>query len=609
MANQIKKGRANWKTAALGAALGASGLGGLLLTNALAVHNSPFPFEIDGNVTNDTGDSRDDCQNVFGLDGVVPPATGTPVAGGGEVFLRDLPDGNPKETQYDAGKDTQDVDDWTRKEVSKVVPDKDNITDAFAKVYMVDHDGAPGTAEHRVIYFGMDRFANNGDAALGFWFFQNEVELTGSNGFSPGHTAYNAGTGQRGDILVQVDFFNGGAQSRIEVFEWYGTGGNTGGTLQLLRTAVSNGTTVCLSDDTACATANAGTTGSYWPYTPKFGTSGRFPAQSLFEGGIDITALVGDVCFNSFLANTRTSHSETADLKDLALGDFSTCGSIDLVRKECSEESGVSPYFDPVSELYQTKHVLTIRNDGQGSNIFDVQIRDDAVSSENVCNIIAISGGVNPVNPGAGIPIPDNTTWIQVADELAPGVANQMTVTLLCQSSDNPFANEASVRAGQTNGGNNLSDSYSEGEEDTCPLSLSPSLEVTKTCDDVTLDPTNGFKPLVCVDISITNTSDPAQKVDVTSFMDEHEDGTSDDLLAEIPEIGGVHVLDPGQTINVLDHCYTPTAPDADQTDPDLAQYSDKTTAAATGHASGTAEAESLTATCDLCPTGQDGAP
>src|SRR5688572_11414912 len=197
MANRTNSNRGSWKTAALGAAVGASILGGLLLTNALAVDDPPFPFELDGNVTDAAG-GRDDWQGVFGLGGVVPPGTLTPPGvDGAEVFIRDLANGNPKESQYDAGKDTLDLSGWTRKDVSKVVPDKGNITDAFAKQYMVDHDNNAGTPEHRVIYFGADRFANNGDAALGFWFFQNEVELTGTNGFSPNHTARNLGTGQR----------------------------------------------------------------------------------------------------------------------------------------------------------------------------------------------------------------------------------------------------------------------------------------------------------------------------------------------------------------------------------------------------------------------------
>jgi len=600
------RSRPSWKIAALGTALGAALAGGLVLTSALAVHGSPFPFELDGNVTDPAG-GADDWQGVFELSGVTPPSTGSPVAGNGETFVHDLPAGSAKETQYDAGKDSLDLSGWTRKDVTKVTPDKDNITDAFAKVYMVDHDSNAATPEHRVIYFGMDRLANNGDAALGFWFFRNKVELTGTNGFSPNHTARNLATGQRGDILVQLDVINGGAQSRIEVFEWVGSGGNTAGSLQLLRAQLSNGTTVCTADDAACGTSNASQTGSYWPYVPKFGTSGQLPAQSLFEGGIDITALVGDVCFNSFLANTRTAHSETADLKDLALGDFNTCGSIDLVRKECQAEAGVSPVYNADAEVYQTKHVLTIRNDGLGGNVFDVAIRDDAVGGDNICRIVNISGGSgNPSVPANGLYFPNNTTYIKVADSLAAGIANQMAVTLVCTSPSNPFANSASIRAGQTPGGTSLTDSYAEGNADTtpqCVKSVATGLELTKSCPNaVVFDPENGYKPKVCVSISLKNTGE--SKIDVSSLSDARNDGSSANLLSQIP--GATHTIDPGVTVNNITDCYTPLKPDADQTDPDKAQYGDTVSASGFAHSNPgiKVDASSKSATCDLCPIG-----
>ena len=603
---QRNRSKASWKVAALGTALGAALAGGLVLTSALAVHGSPFPFELDGNVADPAG-GADDWQGVFELSGVTPPSTGSPVAGNGETFVHDLPAGSAKETQYDAGKDSLDLSGWTRKDVTKVTPDKDNITDAFAKVYMVDHDGNAATPEHRVIYFGMDRLANNGDAALGFWFFRNKVELTGTNGFSPNHTARNLATGQRGDILVQLDVINGGAQSRIEVFEWVGSGGDTAGSLQLLRAQLSNGTTVCTADDAACGTSNASQTGSYWPYVPKFGTSGQLPAQSLFEGGIDITALVGDVCFNSFLANTRTAHSETADLKDLALGDFNTCGSIDLVRKECQAEASVSPLYLADAEVYQTKHVLTIRNDGLGGNVFDVAIRDDAVGGDNICRIVNISGGSgNPSVPANGLYFPNNTTYIKVADSLAAGIANQMAVTLVCTSPSNPFANSASIRAGQTPGGTSLTDSYAEGNADTtpqCVKNVATGLELTKSCPNaVVFDPENGYKPKVCVSISLKNTGE--SKIDVSSLSDARNDGTSSDLLSQIP--GATHTIDPGVTVNNITDCYTPLKPDADQTDPDKAQYGDTVSASGFAHSNPgiKVDASSKSASCDLCPVG-----
>lgn len=596
-----------WPLVAGGTVLGMTLLGAGLIGTALAVHDDPgTPFELDGNVTDPAG-GDDDWQGTFDLLGVTPPATGTPTAGNQETFVRDLPpqNGENKEMMYDAGKDTLDVTAWTRKAVAKVVPDKDNITNAYAKNYKVDHDGNAATPDHTIIYFGADRLANNGDAALGFWFFQKKIDLTGSNGFSPGHTVRNQATGQRGDILVQVDFVSGGSSSEIQIFEWVGSGGSHG-PLNELAFEAANGNTVCADiagqADVACATTNNAATPSYWPFVPKFGSAGTFPAESFFEGGIDLTALVGNVCLHSFMANTRTSHSETADLKDLALGDFNTCGSIDLVRKTCNGKDGLG--YDPATERYLTTHQLTLRNDGGGSDVFDVSIREDAVGPGNSCTITAISGGSGG-HAALPIPIADNQTFYKVANSLAPGVANQMSVTLTCASTLNPFANSATVRAGENPGGSNLSDSYSETADDiatSCTFDAAPSLTLTKACDNpVVLDPANGFKPLVCVDITLKNTSNPAQAVDVTYFSDAHMDGTTADLLGNIPLVNNRRTLAPGATVNARD-CYTPTAPDNNQTLPGLVNYSDTVSALGTGRASGTAEAEEQSDTCPLCP-------
>ena len=615
-----RKIRPGWLMATGGTVLGLAIAGTVLFSTALAVHDSPFPFELDGNVKQDS--ARDDWQNVFGIT-AIPPQTGTPTATGASVFIHDTPMGSPaKETQYDAGKDVLDTNQWTRKDVTKVVPDKDNILDAFAKQYMVDTDGNPNTAAHRVIYFGADRYANNGDATMSFWFFQQHLDLTGTNGFSPKHTARSL-TGH-GDILVQVDFLNGGGESRLRVFEWVGSGGSDG-PLDLLRNPADvNGATVCLNDDTACATTNnVGGVNTYWPYVPKAGPINKFPAESLFEGGIDITALAGDLCFNSFLASTRSSQQTTSDLKDLALGDFNTCGHIDLVRKVCQADSTLhSPSFDYTSNSYQTKHEITIRNDGLGGDVFDIGVRDDSVGTHASCNIIAINGGVgNPSIPTGGIEIPDKDTFIKVADRLAAGEANQMSVTLLCQADVNSFHNAASIRAGQQPGGTSLTDSYAESDttndvKPQCTATFNPSLTVTKSCNDVTLDSTNGFKPKVCSTITIAN-NDTSQRLYVTEFKDTHMDTTSKDLLSFIPTatVNGTtkHVLEPSGhtnssvTVIAPDTCYTPTAPDNNQTDPDQVTYTDQASAKTEGQAAGTADDASDSVNCALCPIGIDG--
>ncbi|MCV5927546.1 hypothetical protein OFO11_37180, partial [Escherichia coli] len=61
-----------------------------------------------------------------------------------------------------------------------------------------------------------------------------------------------------------------------------------------------------------------------------------FPYESFYEGGVNLTQLLGGIdgtasCFSSFMAETRSSASFTAALKDFVLGQFQLCG-MELVK-------------------------------------------------------------------------------------------------------------------------------------------------------------------------------------------------------------------------------------------------------------------------------------
>jgi len=114
------------------------------------------------------------------------------------------------------------------------------------------------------------------------------------------------------------------------------------------------------------------------------------------------------------------------------------------------------------------------------------------------------------------------------------------------------------------------------------------------------LDSSNNYKPKVCVDITLKNTG--GSKIDITKLIDKHgTETTGTSLLSQLDST----TIDPGATINGISECYTPTAPDSSQTDPDLAGYTD--TVSATGHphsaaAGVTVDATDKSATCLLCP-------
>lgn len=620
--------RPRWLTTAVGATIGAIVAATALLTPppAQAVHDAPAPFELDGNPTQTT--TLDDWNNVFQLPQsgnplVYPNPRGTPVTGDGETFVFDgatLPGSKETSAWKGSNKDIDLISTWEY-ESSKVTPDKDNITNAYAKAYRVDHDGSGATPDHLVIYFGADRFANNGDAALGFWFFRNNVSLGPNGQFTGEHVV--------GDILVQVDFVGGGSSSEVQIFRWVGSGGDFGA-LEEIEFAAANGLTVCTADDAACAITNNAATASPWAYTPKSGSAGIFPQESFFEAGIDITQLVGEVCFSSFMAETRSSHSETAELKDFALGDFDLC-SID-VEKVCVDDADF-PTVDPVNETFTTKHVVTINNDGFGGTLYDVELRDDSVATGKVCAIAAINGGTgNPTIPSGGIVFNDNTQFIEVANQLS----GSMTVTLLCSTGDNPFRNGVSVRSKSTPAGASDvtdADTETQAEADVCALTLSAGLKISKWCQgdpgtagdlnpayaaraqanqpnrSVFLNPANSFKPDVCVDIKLENTT-ADQRMEIQKF----EDSDVGALLTEIPLDGkGRRTLAPlnaaGSSV-IVSRCYTPTAPDGNQTDPGLAAYSDTVSAFGRGAIVPirfpTVGDISDTATCKLCPTCPD---
>lgn len=630
-----------WITATLALAVSVVVAGTALLTSppAQAVHDEPTPFETDGNPTRATAD--DDWNSVFELPQagsplVYPSPRGTPTAGDGETFVSDGPNlAGGKETSAWSGsnKDIDLIETWEYKS-AKVVPDKDNITNAYAKAYRVDHDGDGGddagdTPSHLVIHFGADRFANNGDAALGFWFFRNSVGLGPNGQFTGEHVV--------GDILVQVDFVGGGSSSEVQIFQWVGSGGSHGA-LDQLELAASNGYAVCTPDDAACAVTNDTATPSPWAYTPKSGSAGIFPSESFFEAGIDITQLVGDVCFSSFMAETRSSHSETAELKDFALGDFDLC-SVD-VEKVCVDDADY-PVVDATNETFTTKHTVTITNDGFGGTLYDVELRDNSVADATatapakVCAISAISGGSGgPSIPTGGLLFDDNTQFIEVANELT----GSMTVTLICVTGENPFRNGVSVQSRSSpTGSSDVTDDDTETqtEADVCGLTLSANLKVSKWCQGdagaagdmnpayaaraaavpalpnraVFLNPATGYKPEVCVDIKLENmTAD--QRMEIQSFTD----SDVGDLLTEVPLDGkNRRTLAPmGQSGSsvIVSRCYTPTAPDGDQQDPGLATYSDTVSAYGRGAIVPTrfptTGSISDTATCKLCPTCPD---
>jgi hypothetical protein len=221
-------------------------------------------------------------------------------------------------------KDPQDISNWAWKDAGGL-PDKDNLLHAFAVRYSLPTAlSCPSpTPTCDVIYFGSDRLDNSGDAQQGFWFLQNNIGL-GSN--SVGGGSGFTGVHKNGDILVISDFSNGGTTSTITVYQWDST---VSGNLRLMETSTSANCSTVPAGDSFCGIVNSITITMPWSFTDKSGTpkNGALNGE-FYEAGINLSAIgLGGECFSNMVAETRSSTSTTATLKDFVLGTFGKCTS------------------------------------------------------------------------------------------------------------------------------------------------------------------------------------------------------------------------------------------------------------------------------------------
>jgi hypothetical protein len=306
----------------------ALGVAGVFATSAFAVHDTGA-FELDGNAVNNTAVAGDDWDNVCHqvTKTFVTPLCTTAADTNGATAVDWVSEPNLNATIFTGGgsKDPSDISQWAWKDGAGGLPDKDNLLHSFAARY--------STPLAQVLFFGSDRYDNSGDAQQGFWFFQNSVGL-GSNSIGGGSGF--SGVHKAGDLLVVTDFSNGGTTSTITVYSWDPTCAKTTGSTAgkcgdaNLRIKATSASANCKAPnpDTACGIVNdANGTAAPWPYTDKSGNSSYLQGE-FFEGGVNLTALgLGDKCFASVAAETRSSTSTTATLKDFTLGSFGKCDS------------------------------------------------------------------------------------------------------------------------------------------------------------------------------------------------------------------------------------------------------------------------------------------
>lgn len=449
-------------------------------------------------------------------------------------------------------KDDEEIGEW--RHTSGTSPDKDEITNAYAASYV----GTTGdTVGDHIVYFGMDRIATSGTANMGFWFLQSELSLNSNGTFDGEHTV--------GDILVQVDYSNGGSVPTVRVLEWVGSGGDVGSGTLALHTEDSAD---CANMDTAgqdivCATTNPAATASPWNYVEKGETAdGDFPAFSFVEGGINISEIFAGgtlPCFASFVAVTRASDSVTAALHDFVMGEFQSCG-VDI-EKTCNAGT-VNAAGTGVTYTY----TLTVENTGSGT-LQNVTVSDSlGTCTPALGNIGSLAGGAS--------------------------------VTLNCSFSSTDFDgldNTASVTAG-TGGTSSVTDE----DTDFCePPTITRGLTLNKVCAPTTVEVVNNRVSVVTsADVTVCNTGNVAlSSVSVTDDC-----GTATDASAAVGSLTPAGTPDATRCATRRLTC---RPNETSSTDPANASFPDRATGTGTAALGGetvNSPAMSTPLTCFLCP-------
>src|SRR5262249_10640976 len=230
-------------------------------------NGDPLPtglFELDGNAFDDPNVAGDDWSNVLFGNG------GSAVA---HSFVTDAVNSQTDDIFTGGGsKDTLGIQQGKWLFTNSKPQGKDDITHAFAATY------TDPVTKDVILYCGLDRFDNSGDATAGFWFFQNAI------GQNPGVTQNGGhpftGTHQDGDILLVSDFTVGGSTSTIKVFKWVGND-STGSLVALNNGNPIGGSTFAIVNGEPISTP--------WSYVNKSGQTQPQAGEVPLEG-VDLTA-------------------------------------------------------------------------------------------------------------------------------------------------------------------------------------------------------------------------------------------------------------------------------------------------------------------------------
>ncbi len=294
----------------------------------------------EGGLTNILGDGLasdgPDWADLFGADGQVV------YAGAIAQFLKDdLAQGSSVDTTTYSGaggsnKNLDPISAWHW--ATGNVPAKDDLSNVYA--YAILYEG------HLIIYVGFERITANGDSHIDLEFFKDNVRLDRT---PPCDIAACDWLGVRtpGDLIVSMDFTNGGAFGTMTVREWSGSAYVLVASITGEGCNAASGT---LPADVICGFNNGGSiNGGPWPNYDSHGhVITMLPTNAFTEFGVDITALEDTTpCLTTVLGKTRSSQSFTAELKDFAgPAGFPLCSANIAIAPDATNEIGAEHTFD-----------------------------------------------------------------------------------------------------------------------------------------------------------------------------------------------------------------------------------------------------------------------
>lgn len=518
---------------------------GLAPLPAFAVHTTDF--ELDENTADSPAGGLDDWEN-FGFSTSGNPK-GTSHADAATGIIEDT----DAKVFTKGSKDINDINDWFWRGGSS--PPKADLTDAYAASYQPGSD--------LIIYFGANRDSNNGTTTTGFWFFKNEITTNANGSFNGVHA--------EGDVLAVFNYDNGGHVGAFVIYKWSG-----GGLVKIVEGANQLGTAgiFCVSKtgaagDDICGVTNSATTNVPW--------ASPVPPGGFFEGGINISQVVGgDTCFASFMATSRSSTTENAEIKNFVLDRFPVCGI--EVTKVCRNPS--------LADSTHIRYEIVGKVSSTGSGTINNVALSDNPPAEGAFQAFACDAN--------GLPTGSSTGTFPLAS-LAGNTDVCYKATFL-STTNGGFSD--TVTATASVGSVNLSDTATAP----CPqLLLEGSLSVTKLCTVVIED--IGSQVVVKVNFSGTVTNSASSDFGLTNVQVFNDKPAANTLVASFP------TLAIGATENFSGSYYPSSIGGPLPGNPLCATFSDALTASGTGPvilgSPTVTSGAPVGATCNLCPPGQ----